>query len=199
MRWNQRSRPSSFRRNHGQPGVVYVLGNAGLRSGWWKIGCSTRSGAARAAELNKEAGTGTPGLFHCVFEQRTLDCGLAEQRVFVELSGARKGKRGQEYFEVELDRAREVIRHVCSLVDGERKPTPLPTPAPARPPSTLPAHKPPVVQPVAKANPHPAPSPVPEPVFAGRPERFCGHCRRLVLPKSRFRWLAKCPMCGNAL
>lgn len=208
MRSQNRGR-KNFRQNHGEPGVVYVLENPGLREGWWKIGCSTRSGHVRAAELNKDATTGTPGIFQCVFEQRTLDCGLAEQRVFVALATARKGKRGQEYFEVGLVRAQQVISEICKLVDDERQPPPTATmaiPSPSAPQPTaslttgytpaIPNGFPPPVQPVPSSPPPPSEM---TPVFAGRLERFCGYCRKLVVPKSRFRWLAKCPSCGQSL
>lgn len=115
-----RSRSSGgYRQNHGKPGVVYILTNSAFTAGLYKIGCSTRSGAARAADLNSDANTGTPALFSCNFEVRTLDCGLAEHCVFAELSDSRTGKRGQEYFRVDLDRAKEVIRRVCADVDQE--------------------------------------------------------------------------------
>jgi hypothetical protein len=108
-----------YRQNLGRPGVVYVLANSAFTAGLHKIGCSTRSGAARAADLNSDASTGTPALFFCVFEAQTLDCGLAEQRVFSKLSKKRTGKPKQEYFWVEIDEARKVIESVCDKVDQE--------------------------------------------------------------------------------
>jgi hypothetical protein len=130
----------------GQPGVVYILGNEGLRHDWVKIGCSTRSGDARATDLNSDANTGTPGVFHCVFQQSTLDCGTAERRVFAELRSQRRGKPGQEFFQVELQHAKETITRVCEAVDAletarkaaEQAPDPpvyttAPTPAPEIP------------------------------------------------------------------
>jgi hypothetical protein len=124
---------SDYRQNHGRPGVVYILENPGLRQGWWKIGCSTRSGHHRARDLNEDAATGTPGAFQCVYEFRTLDCGLAEERVFARLVNERRGKRGQEYFEVELAQAQEVIASTCLAVDDEVRPAPQSHPtAPVR-------------------------------------------------------------------
>ncbi len=110
-----------YRQNHGQPGVVYVLANDGLREGWFKIGCSRRSGAARAFDLNVDAGTGTPGSYRCIFECRTLNCGLAEQRVFAHLSKQRRGKWGQEFFEVSLEHAKATIESACAEVDEEER------------------------------------------------------------------------------
>ncbi len=104
-----------FRKNHGQAGVVYVLENPGLAAGWFKIGCSRHSGAKRAQDLNSDANTGTPGLFKCIFEVATLDCGRAEQAAFEDLAWARKGKSGQEYFMVDLDVAKVAIRRACTV------------------------------------------------------------------------------------
>ena len=129
MRRYRKHHPNNFQQNHGVAGGVYVLDNPGLREGWHKIGCSRRSGAARANDLNSEATTGTPGSFRCVFEFKTMDCGVAEQLVFKELSDERRGKRGQEYFEVSMDRVKEVIIRICSEVDAEirlRPPEPPP-------------------------------------------------------------------------
>lgn len=106
-----------FDQNIGVPGVVYILTNDGFKDGYYKIGCSRRSGRARAFQLNTDANTGTPGSFRCIFEQRTLDCGLAEQVIFDHLREYRAGKWGQEFFEVDFDLARRTIRSVCADVD----------------------------------------------------------------------------------
>jgi hypothetical protein len=114
-------RPDSgdgFDQNNGVAGVVYILSNDGLREGYYKIGCSRRSGHARAFDLNADANTGTPGSFKCVFERRTVDCGRAERLVFTRLRKHRRGKFGQEFFEVELDLARQTILSVCAHVDS---------------------------------------------------------------------------------
>ena len=107
-----------FDQNIGVAGVVYILSNDGLKEGYYKIGCSRRSGYARAFDLNVDANTGTPGSFKCVFEQRTLDCGRAERLVFERLRKHRRGKFGQEFFEIELDLARQTISSVCADVDS---------------------------------------------------------------------------------
>ena len=113
----------SYRQNVGRAGVVYVLENEGLRAGWYKIGCSTRTGRHRAIELNIQAGTGTPGVFKCVFEHRTRDCGKAEREVFHALRQHRRGKSGQEFFEVDVEHAKLTIARVCLDVDS-RTPEP---------------------------------------------------------------------------
>ena len=118
------SPPHSSRRyeqNHGVPGVVYVLVNDGLREGFVKIGCSRRSGAIRAKELNDDANTGTPGMFRCVFECATSDCGRAEQEVFRILAAKRRGKWGQEFFEVSLAHAQAVVANVCRTPTSKKK------------------------------------------------------------------------------
>ena len=116
---HNRNGNDTFTQNHGVAGVVYVLDNPGLREGWHKIGCSRRSGAARANDLNIEATTGTPGAFRCVFECRTKDCGRAEVQVFKLLSGERRGKWGQEYFEISVEQAKAAITQVCLAVDED--------------------------------------------------------------------------------
>ena len=134
---NRRSSGGNYDQNMAVPGVVYILENEGLRSGFVKIGCTRHSGDHRARNLNDDARTGMPGTFKCVFEVRTQDCGLAERLVFVELANHRRGKWGQEFFEVELAHAREVIQRVCSEVDEAvalRPPPPPPAPSPVMSP-----------------------------------------------------------------
>lgn len=130
-----------YDQNHGVAGVVYILGNDGFRDGYYKIGCSRRSGHARAFDLNIDASTGTPGTFRCIFEQRTVDCGRAERMVFDRLRANRRGKWGQEFFEVELGLACQTILAVCAEVDATYvAPPPVPRlepsvrPLPASPP-----------------------------------------------------------------
>ncbi len=201
-----------YRQNHGRPGVVYVLENPGLREGWWKIGCSTRSGHHRARDLNDDATTGTPGAFRCIFEFKTLDCGLAEERVFSELAEFRRGKRGQEYFEVGIQLARETIERCCVQVDLEARPAPTPAPqvvsvatADALPPAAgspvaEPARSLPPIQTVSPQPRHKAQltSDVP-PNRVPHPDRFCGYCRTLVLPKTKLLFFKYCPHCDNPL
>jgi hypothetical protein len=198
------TRTVRFRTNHGKRGVVYVLENPGLREGWRKIGCSTRSGSQRAKELNADANTGTPGVFHCVFECETIDCGLAEQRVFQSLAEARRGKFGQEYFEVSLDEAKLKILKICRHINEENSPPPPPPPpssaalAPAPVVSTIET----VVlseRPLLPAAP--SSSPPKSAALQNRihPQKFCGHCRTLVLPKPKFLFLKECPNCANKI
>src|SRR5262252_7224846 len=99
----RRGSGGGFDQNIGVAGVVYILSNDGFREGYYKIGCTRRSGHARAFDLNVDASTGTPGSFRRVFEHRTVDCGRAERLVHARLREHRRGKWGQEFFEIELD------------------------------------------------------------------------------------------------
>jgi hypothetical protein len=118
-----------YRQNHGVPGVVYILENPGLKAGYLKIGSSRHSGAARAEAMNKDANTGTPGLFRCIFECGTQDCGWAEERVhdiFHEkrrgkFGENKRGKWGQEFFEVDFAEAKKTIAQVCRSIDNAAK------------------------------------------------------------------------------
>ncbi len=103
----------SYNQNYGVPGVVYILKNEFFRKDCIKIGCSSRSGEIRAKELNKEASTGTPAMYRCVFQYRTKDCGRAEQEVFRILAPYRRGKRNQEFFEFPIKDAKKIITQVC--------------------------------------------------------------------------------------
>jgi hypothetical protein len=136
-KWHYRrdSGTGGFDQNNGVAGVVYILSNDGFKEGYYKIGCSRRSGHARAFSLNADANTGTPGSFRCVFEQRTVDCGRAERLVFARLRKQRRGKFGQEFFEVELDLARQTISSVCAHLDSTHAAPPSP-PAPRLTPTS---------------------------------------------------------------
>ena len=128
MNRNFRNRYQSFRhkpdydRNDGLPGVVYILHNEAMRPGIYKIGQSTRSGAARANDLNRRVGTETPKLFKCIFEFHTVDCGRAEKAVHLRLHAYRMTR--QEYFDVDLELAKSVIKDECA------KQVPAPAPQP---------------------------------------------------------------------
>ncbi|MFZ6723087.1 GIY-YIG nuclease family protein [Undibacterium sp. Ji49W] len=115
---NKSALTAKFNRNDGIAGVVYILENPGLAQGYYKIGCSRYSGEKRAKELNRDATTGTPGMFRALVEFRTKDCGLSEKLVFAELTPYRRGKWGQEFFEVDLSLVKSVIARICSEVDS---------------------------------------------------------------------------------
>jgi len=112
----------NYDQNDGKPGVVYILDNPGLAQDWYKLGQSTHSGAKRANSLNKDASTGTPGEFYCIFEWKTKNCGIAEKRVFEKLKQFRRGKFGQEYFSLDkpsLENAKRIIIEICKYVDRD--------------------------------------------------------------------------------
>jgi len=97
--------------NDGKPGVVYILANDALRDDVFKIGQSTRSGNARASELNAEGKTGMPKRYRCIFEVSTDDCGRAEKNVHRRLMNRRMSK---EFFRVELEEAKRIVREECA-------------------------------------------------------------------------------------
>jgi len=119
MAYTYKNKGGNYRQNHGVAGVVYILENPGLRQGIYKIGCSRRSGAVRANKLNDDANTGTPGIYKCVFEHHTKDCGRAEELVHQQLEAVRTGKWGQEFFEVPIEKAIDTIIQVIQKVDRE--------------------------------------------------------------------------------
>lgn len=101
-----------YDQNDGKPGVVYILRNEAFKENWLKIGQTTKSGHVRAAQINEKAGTGLPKYHVCVFEFKTVDCGRAEKEVHKALDPFRKGF--QEFFEVDIEFAKETISEVCS-------------------------------------------------------------------------------------
>jgi hypothetical protein len=105
-----------YDRNDGQEGVVYILVNEALKDGIFKIGQSTRSGRARASDLNAEGKTGMPKLYRCVYEVRTVDCGRAEKLVHARLHKGRMTR--QEFFKVELEEAKRVIHEVIAELES---------------------------------------------------------------------------------
>jgi hypothetical protein len=111
----------NFTRNHGRKGYVYILKNDALQPGLFKIGQSTRSGKVRASELNKEATTGLPAEYRCVYEKFTVDCGRAELAVHQQLAAYRRGKWGQEFFAVDLAIAKRVVTEVCKRQVAETR------------------------------------------------------------------------------
>ncbi|MES2105533.1 MAG: GIY-YIG nuclease family protein [Pseudomonadota bacterium] len=107
------------RPNHGVPGIVYLLANQGLRAGVFKIGSTRRSGWSKAMELNRDIHNTIPGSFVCEFEMHTRDSGKALELIFEELQYCHRGRKEQDYYELELERAREVIGRICSGVDED--------------------------------------------------------------------------------
>ncbi len=50
-----------------------------------------------------------PANYRCIFEYHTADCGRAEIAVHRRLNTYRKGKWGQEFFEVLLEKVKSII------------------------------------------------------------------------------------------
>jgi hypothetical protein len=107
------------RKNHGVPGAIYILGNPGLKDGYYKIGSTRRSGWSKAMELNRDLNNAIPGAFECVFELHTRDSGRALDMIDKELEYCRRGRKDQDYFELDLERAKQAIVSACQEVDRQ--------------------------------------------------------------------------------
>lgn len=94
---------------HGVPGNLYILKNTGLRDGFLQIGLSRRSGWAKALELNRDKNNTIPGSYECVFELRTQDGGAALEAIFQDLHPYRRGRREQDFFEIDQAQAMQLI------------------------------------------------------------------------------------------
>jgi len=113
---SQQKNTPNYNQNDGVAGCVYILRNDAFKEDFFKIGCTRYTGEKRAEDLNKEASTGTPGMFYCVYEAHAQDCGKAEKEAHRLLDPYRKGKWGQEYFEVDYQTAKEAIDKAVGLV-----------------------------------------------------------------------------------
>ena len=105
----QRAKHSEQSRLRGVPGNVYILRNSGLKEGLVHIGLSRRSGWAKALELNRDKANIIPGSFECVFELRAQDVGGAIEAIMQALEKTRRGRREQDFFEIDLHRAEAII------------------------------------------------------------------------------------------
>lgn len=109
------------RHMHGVLGVLYVLENSSLRSGYCKIGITRRSGWVKAMELNRDINNIIPGSFACVFELRARDSGAALEEVFRELHDCRRGKKDQNFFDVERGRLEQTLLRAIELTDQQNR------------------------------------------------------------------------------
>lgn len=98
---------------YGVPGMIYILENTGLRPGVYKIGLTRNSGWAKAVELNRDGQNGIPGSYECVSEHRAKNAGLALDDILKEIHFCRRGRRDQNFFEIDCARLQEII--VCSI------------------------------------------------------------------------------------
>ncbi len=118
------SRNNQFREAqhmHGVPAVIYVLENSSLRNGFCKIGITRRTGWGKAMELNRDASNIIPGTFECVFEVRARDSGAALEEVYSELQYCRRGKKDQNFFEVERDRVEQALLRAIATTEQKIK------------------------------------------------------------------------------
>lgn len=107
------------RQMYGVPGMIFVLENSGLRPGFYKIGFTRRSGWAKATELNRDLQNSIPGNFECVFEYRARNCGAALDDIVKEINFCRRGKREQNFFEIDCKRLQEII--MCSIAHTDQQ------------------------------------------------------------------------------
>lgn len=109
------------RQMYGVPGLIYILENSGLRPGFYKIGITRRSGWAKAVELNRDVQNSIPGSYECVFEHRARNCGAALDDVLKEIHFCRRGKREQNFFEIDCNRLQQIIMYSITRTDQQSK------------------------------------------------------------------------------
>ena len=115
----QRSLPREPQFMHGTPGTIYILQNDGLRQGLYKIGATRRSGVSKAMELNRDQQQLIPGSYECVFELHTKDCGQALDEILKLFQRQRCGKRGQDFYDLDLDTAAEKIATTIATINRQ--------------------------------------------------------------------------------
>ncbi|MFZ6874785.1 GIY-YIG nuclease family protein [Undibacterium sp. Di27W] len=115
----QRTLPREPQFMHGTPGTIYILQNDGLRQGLYKIGATRRSGVSKAMELNRDQQQLIPGVYECVFELHTKDCGHAMDEILKLFQQQRRGKRGDEFYEFDLDAAAEKIANTIATINRQ--------------------------------------------------------------------------------
>lgn len=96
--------------NEKQPrsfGFIYVLGHD-LMPGVYKIGMTTRSPQARAAELS--GATGVPSPFDVLYYAEVANPALEERRVHIHLAQYRVNEN-REFFAADLDVILDAIRN----------------------------------------------------------------------------------------
>lgn len=85
-----------------------------------KVGLTTRTGYARAADLQREAGTGMPGQYQCIYQRWFSDVVAAERTAHEQL---RTWWFSKEWFRTGADQARGVLDALSA--DAAAAPTPL--------------------------------------------------------------------------
>ena len=98
-------------------GVVYILTNPAFRPTIIKIGRTTRSAGQRAWEIYENA-TGVPRPFEVFFARITYNCEKSEKQVHQHLA-AHRCNQSREFFDVDIQLAKNTIEEVCQQVDRE--------------------------------------------------------------------------------
>lgn len=96
-------------------GYIYILINASM-PGLLKIGQTTRSSEARAAEVSN--GTGVPTPFIVAYEVRVVSCEEVERLIHNRLCGHRENS-GREFFRIALKEAVAIVHEVCSQYESD--------------------------------------------------------------------------------
>lgn len=112
---NRRTLPREPQFMHGTPGTIFILENDGLRQGLYRIGATRRSGVAKAMELNRDNLHMIPGNYECVFELHAKDCGGALEEILKLFQHHRRGRKNQDFYELDLDIATEKIANIIAI------------------------------------------------------------------------------------
>lgn len=113
----------------GVPGTIYVMVRDHFLPGCVKIGLTTRSVAERVADANRVAAKTERKFgiadYRCIFHLETVDCGRVEHEIHSRLAASRRSGNangrplgGQEWFEVERQRAIETVRQVVAAFEA---------------------------------------------------------------------------------
>lgn len=97
-----------------QVAFVYIASNPGLKPGLLKIGLSNESPEARMRSLSRS--TAAPASFELKFSRETHFAKKVELRMHSLLEECRF-RRNREYFEIELERASELVERVVELTE----------------------------------------------------------------------------------
>ncbi|MFY9288098.1 MAG: GIY-YIG nuclease family protein [Alphaproteobacteria bacterium] len=102
----------------GISGYIYIIKKSSYTQSYFKIGSSRYTGQERAAQIN-DFSSSVIKKFFCIYELRTTDYIKAWKRIAQKLEAFRIGKRSQEYFHIDLDKAKAIIIEECHQVDKE--------------------------------------------------------------------------------
>ena len=103
-----------------EKGIIYILKNECI-PGLLKIGFTTKDAYSRAKEIS--TATGVPKPFEVKFIYECNDPYSVEQEIHNELNGVGKRiNRKREFFELELQEAIKLVKHIGSKYKGKTLP-----------------------------------------------------------------------------